>query len=126
MNSALRRRLALIDAAGWPVALAIQVLDMGTQPSLIQGVVLATIAAWGARRVRWAREDGQCSDGREVWIAYNPFNPVSLILALLLRRQEVWNGPYRFTTWALIKAAAFLLVVFAVFKFSVTGMPGQV
>ena len=98
MNT-INTRLAVIDALIYPALLAGFVLTRGDHIGGAHGMALVLIGIWAVRKLLWAL-DGY-KDAGDSWVVFNPFNPVSVVLAgiYFLCRQD---GPYSYTTTTLL------------------------
>jgi hypothetical protein len=93
MNHPINTRLAVLDALGWPIGVAVFVLSLGDGIGTLHGIALLILTIWALRKLGWALDGYR----EETWFV-NPANPVSLLLVLLLRQE----GPYSYTTTTLI------------------------
>lgn len=90
MNTGINTRLAVMDALGWPIGIAIfLVVASDFQVGGAHGMAFLFLGIWAMRKLGWALDGYREED----WFV-NPTNPVSLLLALILR-QEGW---YSYTT----------------------------
>lgn len=108
MTSNINTRLAVLDALAYPIGLAVFVLSQGDQIGGAHGLALVGLGIWAVRKLGWAL-DGYREPAGERWIAFNPFNPVSVALAGVLVFLGPKSGPYSYTTTTLLVwALAFL------------------
>lgn len=100
MNT-INTRLAVIDALGWPIGLAVFMLSQSSEIGGIHGLVLVVLAIWALRKLGWAL-DGYREPSNDRLVAFNPINPISWFLVgalFFLGRKE---GPYSYTTTTLL------------------------
>lgn len=90
MSNGINTRLAVLDALGWPIGIAVWlVVQSDYEVGGVHGMAFLFLGLWGLRKLGWALDGYR----EEEW-AVNPLNPIALVLALLLR-QEGW---YSYTT----------------------------
>ncbi|WP_028999092.1 hypothetical protein [Azohydromonas australica] len=90
MTTGINTRLAVMDALGWPIGIAIfLVVASDFEVGGAHGMAFLFLGIWAIRKLNWALDGYREED----WFV-NPTNPVSVLLAVFLR-QEGW---YSYTT----------------------------
>jgi hypothetical protein len=102
MNDRINTRLAVIDALAWPVLIAAYlVVQSDYEVGGLHGLAFVVLGIWAMRKVGWAL-DGYREPEGERWTTFNPFNPVSVILAGMCIFLGPKAGQYSYTTTTLI------------------------
>ncbi|WP_028998980.1 hypothetical protein [Azohydromonas australica] len=106
MNTGINTRLAVLDALGWPIGIALWlIVQSDFQIGGAHGMAFLFLGIWAMRKLGWAL-DGYRD---EVWAV--SMNPIVLALGLLLR-QEGWYS-YTTTTVLLWGGSVFALACVA-------------
>lgn len=108
MNNGINTRLAVLDALGWPIGIAVVlVVRADFHLDAAHGVAFLILTIWAMRKLGWALDGYREED----WVV-NPINPFALVFGLLLRQ----NGPYSYTTTTLLVWFGSLLALGGVIK----------
>jgi hypothetical protein len=102
MDSPINTRLAVLDALGWPIGIALWlVVQSDYHVGGAHGMAFVFLGVWAMRKLFWAL-DGYGEPEGESWIVFNPFNPFSWLLAGLYAFLGPKHGPYSYTTTTLL------------------------